>query len=155
MKIRTLSRALSVALLAGGAVLLAPASVHAEEAAQPAEQVTAATLEESGIFTAQTVETRMKQIIDLFDRGDVAALQSAATPAMQTSLTAEQINNAKAQFAQKWGARVSFGKAYMTAVRQGDEWFAVGEIAVGYKATSVVYRISFDRSMQVAGFFIR
>ena len=55
MKIRTLSRALSVALLAGGAFLLAPASVHAEEAAQPAEQVTAATLEESGIFTAQAV----------------------------------------------------------------------------------------------------
>ncbi len=43
----------------------------------------------------------------------------------------------------------------MTAGKENNAWFAVCEIAVGYKATAVVYRLSYDQNMKLAGFFIR
>ena len=36
-----------------------------------------------------------------------------------------------------------------------DEVIAIGEIAVGYKATAVVYRLTYDRNMKLAGFFVK
>ncbi|EKU70879.1 DUF3887 domain-containing protein [Selenomonas sp. F0473] len=156
MKIRRIVCALCIGLMVGGTAA-APTAFAEEQAAaqQAAPAVTQISLEESGVFNAQKVEEQMKATIDLFERGDIAALQASATDNMRQSLTAEQVNEAKTQFAPKWGARVSFGKPYMTALRQGDEVFAVGEIAVGYKATAVVYRLSYDRNMKLAGFFVR
>ncbi len=156
MKIRRIVCALCMGLMVGGAVA-APAVSAEEQAAaqQAAPEVTQVSLEESGVFTAQQVEAQMRATIDLFEKGDIAALQASATDNMRKSLTAEQVNEAKAQFGPKWGPRAAFGKPYMTAIRQGDAWFAVGEIAVGYKATAVVYRLSYDSNMKLAGFFVR
>ena len=74
---------------------------------------------------------------------------------MRAQLTADQVNAAKAQFAPKWGARVSSGKMYMTSGQENGAWYAVCEIAVGYKETAVVYRLSYDANMNLAGIFIR
>ena len=43
----------------------------------------------------------------------------------------------------------------MTAGQENGAWFAVCEIAVGYKETAVIYRVSYDANMNLAGIFIR
>ena len=157
MKFRRIVCALCMGLMLGGTVA-APAA-FAEEA--PAEQQQAApevvqmSIEESGVFTVAKLEEQMKATIDLFEKGDIAALQASATDQMRSGLTEQLVNEAKAEFAPKWGARVAFGKPYMVALRQGDEVIAIGEIAVGYKATAVVYPPTYDRNMKLAGFFVK
>lgn len=151
MKFRMLSRVLAAAFIAGGAFAASPA-VHAEEAAAPAAEQTA---QEKSPFDPQVVEQHMLATIERFEKGDVNGLQGEAAADLRPHLTAEKINEAKAEFTPKWGARVSVGKPYMTAGKENDTWYTVCEIAVGYKSTAVVYRLSYDANMNLVGLFVR
>ena len=148
MKSRTLSRFLAAARVAGSAFVAAPAVYAADTPAAQAQ-------EEQAPFQGDVVQQHMMATIDRFEKGDIAGLQNEATADLKAHLSADQLKEAKAQFAQDWGARVSVGKPYMTAGKENNAWFAVCEIAVGYKATAVVYRLSYDQNMKLAGFFIR
>ena len=74
---------------------------------------------------------------------------------LRPHLTAEQVTGAKAEFAPKWGPRGGVGKPLMTVGKEGDKWYVICEIAVGYKATAVIYRMTYDENMRLAGFFVR
>lgn len=161
MKFRRIVCALCLSLMCGG-TFAAPAALAEEEPAEQVEmqqpappQIEQIPIEESGVFTAAQVESQVKMAIDLFEKGDIAALQASANDRMRAGLTEKNITGAKDLIAPKWGARVAFGKPYMFAQREGDEIFAVCEIAVGYKTTAVNYRIAYDRNMKIAGFFVR
>ena len=149
MKFRMLSRILGTALIAGSVLTASPA-VFAEEAAA---QTAAA--QEQAPFDAQVVEQHVMATIARFEKDDVTGLQVEATQELRPHLTADQIAGAKAEFAPKWGARAGVGKPLMSAGKEGDKWYVVCELAVGYKATAVVYRLSYDENMKLAGFFVR
>ncbi|WP_315444168.1 DUF3887 domain-containing protein [uncultured Selenomonas sp.] len=150
MKIRMLSRFLAAALIAGSAFAAAPAA-YAEDAPAAQEQ----TQQEQAPFDVQAVEQHVMATITRFEKDDVTGLQLEATRELRPHLTAEQVTGAKAEFAPKWGARAGVGKPLMTAGKEGDKWYVICEIAVGYKATAVVYRLSYDEDMKLAGFFVR
>ena len=150
MRSVTCARFLAAALVAGSAFLVAPA-VYAEEAAPAAAEA----VQEQAPFDQQTVAQHMMATIERFERDDATGLQVEATQELRPHLTTEQIAGAKAEFAPKWGARVSSGKMYMTSGQENGAWYAVCEIAVGYKETAVVYRLSYDANMNLAGIFIR
>ena len=148
MKFRTLSRIVAAAFIAGGAYAAAPAA-YAEDAPQPAAEQPA---QAKSPFDEKVLEQHVMATVARFEKGDIDGLQAED---MRAQLTADQVNAAKAQFAPKWGARVSSGKMYMTAGQENGAWFAVCEIAVGYKETAVIYRVSYDANMNLAGIFIR
>ena len=150
MTFRKLSRALAAALIVGGAYAASP--VYAAETAAPAAEQTA---EVQAPFDVQVVEQHVMATITRFEKDDIAGLQAEATTGLRPHLTAEQVTGAKAEFAPKWGARAGVGKTMMTAGMDGDKWYVICEIAVGYKATAVVYRLSYDENMKLAGFFVR
>ena len=150
MKIRMLSRFLAAVLIAGSAFAAAPAA-YAEDAPAAQEQ----TQQEQTPFDVQAVEQHVMATITRFEKDDVTGLQLEATRELRPHLTAEQVTGAKAEFAPKWGARGGVGKPLMTAGKEGDKWYVICEIAVGYKATAVVYRLSYDEDMKLAGFFVR
>lgn len=150
MKFRTLSRTLVAALVAGGAFLAAPAAYAEENAAPAAEQE-----QEQAPFDVQVVEQHVMATIERFEKDDITGLQREATQEMRPHLTAEQISGAKAEFAPKWGARAGVGKPLMTAGKEDGKWYVICELAVGYKATAVVYRLTYDENMKLAGFFVR
>ena len=106
-------------------------------------------------FQGDVVQQHMMATIERFEKGDIAGLQAEATKDLRDHLTLDQINEAKGQFAPNWGTRVSVGKTYMTAGQENNAWFVVCEIAVGYQSTAVVYRLSYDANMQLAGFYVR
>lgn len=150
MTFRKLSRALAAALIVGGAYAASP--VYAAETAAPAAEQSA---EEQAPFDVQVVEQHVMATIDRFEKDDIAGLQREATLELRPHLTAEQVTGAKAEFAPKWGPRGAVGKPLMTAGKEGDKWYVICELAVGYKATAVVYRLSYDENMKLAGFFVR
>ena len=147
---RKLSRALAAALVVGGAYAASP--VYAAETAAPAAEQTA---EVQAPFDVQVVEQHVMATITRFEKDDITGLQAEATAELRPHLTAEQVTGAKAEFAPKWGPRGAVGKPLMTAGKEGDKWYVICELAVGYKATAVVYRLSYDENMKLAGFFVR
>lgn len=150
MMFRKLSRALAAALIVGGAYAASP--VYAAETAAPAAEQSA---EEQALFDVQVVEQHVMATITRFEKDDITGLQAEATAELRPHLTAEQVTGAKAEFAPKWGPRGAVGKPLMTAGKEGDKWYVICELAVGYKATAVVYRLSYDENMKLAGFFVR
>ena len=150
MTFRKLSRALAAALIVGGAYAASP--VYAAETAVPAAEQTA---EVQAPFDVQVVEQHVMATITRFEKDDITGLQAEATAELRPHLTAEQVTGAKAEFAPKWGARGGVGKPLMTAGKEGDKWYVICELAVGYKATAVVYRLSYDENMKLAGFLVR
>lgn len=150
MTFRKLSHALAVALIVGGAYAASP--VYAAETAVPAAEQTA---EVQAPFDAQVVEQHVMATITRFEKDDIAGLQAEATTGLRPHLTAEQVTGAKAEFAPKWGARAGVGKPLMTAGKEDGKWYVICELAVGYKATAVVYRLTYDENMKLAGFFVR
>ena len=152
MKIRMLSRILGTALVAGSVFTVSPAAFAEEDAAAPAQ---AETVQEQAPFDVHVVEQHMMATIARFEREDITALQLEATQELRPHLTAAQVTGAKAEFVPKWGARTGVGKPLMTAGKEGGKWYVVCEIAVGYKATAVIYRLTYDENMKLAGFLVR
>ena len=150
MTFRKLSRALAAALIVSGAYAASP--VYAAETAAPAAEQTA---EVQAPFDVQVVEQHVMATITRFEKDDITGLQAEATAELRPHLTAEQVTGAKAEFAPKWGARAGVGKPLMTAGKEGDKWYVICELAVGYKATAVIYRLSYDENMKLAGFLVR
>ena len=150
MTFRKLSRALAAALIVSGAYAASP--VYAAETAAPAAEQTA---EVQAPFDVQVVEQHVMATITRFEKDDITGLQAEATAELRPHLTAEQVTGAKAEFAPKWGPRGAVGKPLMTAGKEGDKWYVICELAVGYKATAVVYRLTYDENMKLAGFFVR
>ena len=155
MTFRKLSHALAAALIVGGAYAASP--VYAAETAVPAAGTPAAeqTAEVQAPFDVQVVEQHVMATIDRFEKDDITGLQREATQELRPHLTAEQVTGAKAEFAPKWGARGGVGKPLMTAGKEDGKWYVICELAVGYKATAVVYRLTYEENMTLAGFFGR
>ena len=151
MKFRTLSRIVAAAFIAGSTYAAAPAA-YAEDAPQPAAEQPA---QAKSPFDEKVLEQHVMATVARFEKGDIDGLQAEATTELRPHLTAEQISGAKAEYAPKWGARAGVGKPLMTAGKEGDKWYVICELAVGYKATAVVYRLTYDENMKLAGLFIR
>ena len=152
MKIRMLSRILGTALVAGSVFTVSPAAFAEEGTVAPAQ---AEAVQEQAPFDVKVVEQHVMATIARFEREDITALQLEATQELRPHLTAAQVTGAKAEFVPKWGARTGVGKPLMTAGKEGGKWYVVCEIAVGYKATAVIYRLTYDENMKLAGFLVR
>lgn len=112
-------------------------------------------IEDSTYFDKTQVENTIKETIELLDSGDYTSLQENATPQMQTVLNEESMEGAKKQISDDWGERLQFGNAYLAEIVQQNKHFAVGEVTVSYDNVSVVYRLSFNENLQLAGLYMR
>ena len=110
--------------------------------------------EKSGFNEALVVE-KAKEIIDLFDRGDYAAIIAGGSEKMQAGLNEEILSQAKDTICDDWGSFRSYGTPYTAFVNQMGAEGALVQINVAYENISVTYTISFDRDMKLQGFFIK
>ena len=114
-----------------------------------------ADIEKSEYFDKQIVEETVKETIILLDNEEYSILQENATEKMKEFINEETLGNAKSQVANEWGKRQSFGTIYMTELIQAGEHFAVTETAVSYEHITVVYTLTYDKDMRLAGIYIR
>ncbi len=112
-------------------------------------------IEQSKYFDKAQVEAAMKETVTLLDEGASDALLENAIPQMQQYLDQAGIKKIKAVMSDDWGERQSFGAAYMTELVQGNQHLVVGEITVTYENISVIYRLTYDKDMKLAGLYVR
>lgn len=112
-------------------------------------------IEESEYFDKAQVERAMKDTIELLDNGDYAALQANAIEEMMPYLTEDGMEKSKEQVSEDWGKQLSIGKIYAAEVAQGKRHYAVGEVTVSYENVSVIYRLTYDTDMKLAGLYMR
>ena len=112
-------------------------------------------IEDSRFFNKETVETKMKETIQLLDQANSDALCADAIPQMQPYLSEKAMTEIKSTISDDWGERTSFGTIYMTELTQMGKHLAVGEITVTYENVSVTYRLTYDRELKLAGLYVR
>jgi len=112
-------------------------------------------IKDSKYFEQAQVEQVMKETIELLDAEDYGALKENAIPQMADVLQKGAMDQAKKQVSTDWGTRKDFGSVYIMEMVQKDQHFAVGEITVTYENVSVVYRITYDQDMKLAGIYMR
>lgn len=112
-------------------------------------------IEKSEYFDKQVVEDTVKETIILLDDEEYSILQENAIEKMKELINEETLGSAKAQVADEWGKRQSFGAIYMTEVIQGKEHFVVAQIAVSYEYVTAVYTLTYDKDMKLAGIYVR
>lgn len=112
-------------------------------------------IEQSKYFDKAQVEAAMKETVTLLDEGASDDLQENAISQMQKFLDKAGIQKIKATMSDDWGQRQQFGAVYMTELVQGNQHLAIGEITVTYENISVIYRLTYDQDMKLAGLYVR
>lgn len=112
-------------------------------------------IEKSDYFDKAQVEAAMKETVELFDAEEYDTMRENAIPEMESVLEPEMMAEIKKQISEDWGERQQFGTVYIAEVEQKNQHFAVGEIMVTYENVSVVYRLTYDTDMRLAGLYIR
>lgn len=112
-------------------------------------------LDSSKTFADAEVESTLLDAIDLLDQGDYESLRNMATAQMADVLTADNMEAAKAQLCGDWGEKTMTGAVYTQEVVQMNQHFAVGQVNVTYENISVVYTVTFDADMKLAGLYMK
>lgn len=106
-------------------------------------------------YSQENVTAEVEKIVELLDQGDYAALQSFSIDEVQKVMNQETIDGVKDRICADWGERQSIGKVYMAGVEQKGKLLIVTQVDVIYENVSVVYTISFDEDMKLAGIYMR
>lgn len=113
-------------------------------------------MDEKSRFDKEIVEQKVQEIIELLDCGEYEILrEDYADDIMYPYLTEEYFESVKIQLNEDWGKREAFGNSYMTEVSQQNEVYAIVEKNVTYENVSVIYTLTFDEEMELAGLYIR
>ena len=97
----------------------------------------------------------VERAIILLDDEEYAKLQEDATQQMQSVLNQTTIDQARAQVTSDWGERQSIGTTYATEVIQNGEHYAIAQVTVSYENVNVVYTLTYDADMKLAGLYMR
>ncbi len=114
-----------------------------------------AQIEKSGIFQAEALEERSREVIRLLDAQDYEALKKMSIDEIKAVLNKDSIDQARASVSSDWGDFIEFGKFYMQEYTQMGKTLALVQINTAYKNTSVTYTILFDKSMKIAGLYMK
>lgn len=109
----------------------------------------------TGLFNPEEVEAKAQETVELLDSGDYEALKERAIDQMKPMLTWEELGEARLKSLGELGTFQKFSGYTAAEVKQNGDTFAVVELTVVYEERSVIYRISFDEEMKLAGFYMR
>lgn len=109
----------------------------------------------SGRFSQSAVEEKIKDVVDLLNQNDYDTLQGMSEERMQAVLTQETMERAKAIVSDDWGSLQRIGTMYTAEFKQGGKLYAIAQVSVTYDNVDVIYTISFDEDMRLAGVFMR
>lgn len=112
-------------------------------------------LEDSKVFDVNDVEAQAKTVLDCFDRDDYEALKEMSDDKMREFLNNHDLESDKPLIAEDWGKREEIGKVYMVELTQRGKKSAVVQMHVQYENANVMYTISFNRDMELQGFWMQ
>ena len=112
-------------------------------------------IESSDLFVGAEVEQELVEVITLLEEDDYEGLQAISTSPMANVFKDDYMLTVKQNFSEEFGERISVGTIYMQEVRQMSQSLAVCQVTVTYENVSVVYTITFDDEMKLAGLYMK
>lgn len=113
-------------------------------------------IEKSKYFDKAQVEAAMKQTVEQLDEGEYDTLKESSISQMDQFLNQDGRTKIRSSITEDdWGERINFGAAYVAELSQGNDHYVVGEITVTYENVSVIYRLTYDQDMRLAGLYVR
>lgn len=109
----------------------------------------------SGIFSQEIVEEKAKNIVMLLEQNDFDALKDESIEKMQEVLTPESFEQPRSLIGDDWGQMESFGTIYTCEFKQQGQTFVMAQVNVSYENVNVIYSITFDKEMKLAGIYMR
>ena len=113
-------------------------------------------ISESTVFREEQVKAAAEEIITLYSNDEYEAVVAYMTDDMKEVLNAPTLSLSKSQLVtEDFGELQSFGQMYISEAKQGKDLFAMVQVSVSYTNTSVVYTLTFDADMKLAGFYVK
>lgn len=106
-------------------------------------------------YSQEKVGAEVENIVELLDQGDYTAIQMVSIDKLRNMMNEQTIGAVRDKICEDWGERQSIGKVYMAGVIQKGKLLIVTQVDVIYENISVVYTISFDEDMKLAGLYMR
>lgn len=113
------------------------------------------TIENNALLSKETVSARVETTVSLLDANDFETLQAEAVDELRNVLTQEVIDKVRLPMSDDWGKRLSIGNTYVQGIKQKGKIFIVTQTDVMYENISVVYTITFDENLNLAGIYMR
>ena len=112
-------------------------------------------LEDSKVFDVNAVEAQAEAVVDYFGKDDYESLKEISDDKMREFLNTHDLESDKVLIGEDWGEQESVGKVYMVELTQRGRKSAVVQMHVQYENANVLYTISFNRDMELQGFWIQ
>lgn len=111
---------------------------------------------ESTVFDEEQVRAAAEEIITLYSDDEYEAVVAYMADDMKEVLNAPTLALSKSQLVtEDFGGLQSFGQMYISEAKQGRRRFAMVQVSVSYTNTSVMYTLTFDADMKLAGFYVK
>lgn len=112
-------------------------------------------LEDSKVFDVNVVEAQAEAVVDYFGKDDYESLKEISDDKMREFLNTHDLESDKVLIGEDWGEQESVGKVYMVELTQRGRKSAVVQMHVQYENANVLYTISFNRDMELQGFWMQ
>ena len=113
------------------------------------------TIENNALLSKETVSARVETMVSLLDANDFETLQAEAVDELRNVLTQEVIDKVRIPMSDDWGKRLSIGNTYVQGIKQKGKILIVTQTDVMYENISVVYTITLDENLNLAGIYMR
>ena len=106
-------------------------------------------------LSEDAVAVKVEMVVRLLDENDFETLQTESVEELQNILTREVIDQVRVSMSDHWGERLAIGSTYMQGMKQKGKVLVVTQTDVMYENISVVYTITFDENLRLAGVYMR
>ncbi len=113
-------------------------------------------IEESDIFNKDEILSASQQVIDTIDKKDYQHLETFYTEELLQAINKNESSVEEA--VKQLGELGSFQKIsdyQFVELKDNGEYFALGEVVTTYEKRTVIYRLTFDENMKLAGIYMR
>lgn len=112
-------------------------------------------IEDSRYFDAAKVRSSTEEVIRLFGEEEYGALEALASREMREVLEDTPLPGIRDFIGGDWGEPISMGNMYMAEIHERNRVYATAQVTVSYENVNVTYTISFNRQMELYGFYVR
>ena len=106
-------------------------------------------------FSEEEIASEVESVIDLLDQNDFEELQEISVEEIRAALKQDTIDKVRQDISNDWGSRQSLGHVYVQGAKQFGKYIIVTQVDAIYENVSVVYTISFDGNLRLAGLYMR
>lgn len=106
-------------------------------------------------FSEAEITAEVEKVIGFLDQNEFDKLQEIAVDQIRPALTQQTIGPVRQGISDDWGSRQSLGRVYAQGAKQSGKFIIVTQVDAIYENVSVVYTISFDKDLRLAGLYMR